>query len=293
VGPIASALACADLLALDTGKTTHAVGIAASRTGGLLANVGSHTKALHCGDAAAHGLESALLASRGFTANADALGGPRGWGHAFFGDAFDTGPLLEPIGAGRALEPGPSWKLFPSQFATHFGITAALDARAQIAAFDWRDIERVELVAPSMPYIDRSAPHTGLDGKFSWQYTAVIALLDGKVEPASFADSRRFSDDAVRLLARTKLIADPAISGAFDRMHVEITVHLADGRAISSRCDAPLGCWRRPVEETTVLSKARGLLQSVLSEEKLAQVLAAAMQPLDRFGVRALLAPLQ
>ena len=69
VGPLATALACADLLDLDASATTAAVGIAASRTGGLLGNVGSHTKALHCGDAAAHGLEAALLAQRGFTAS--------------------------------------------------------------------------------------------------------------------------------------------------------------------------------------------------------------------------------
>ncbi len=130
VGPIAAALACADFLGLDATAATMAVGIAASRTGGILANVGSHTKALHCGDAAAHGLEAALMAGRGFTANTDALAGPRGWGHAFFGANFDADALLAPIGAGRALVPGPSWKLYPSQFGTHFGISAALDARA-------------------------------------------------------------------------------------------------------------------------------------------------------------------
>jgi 2-methylcitrate dehydratase PrpD len=31
----------------------------------------------------------------------------------------------------------------------------------------------------------RPHPQSGLDGKFSFQYTAAIALLDGKIEPAS------------------------------------------------------------------------------------------------------------
>ena len=66
-----------------------AVGIACSRSGGLLANVGSMTKALHCGDAAANGVQAAQLAAAGFTADTDALGNPRGWGASLFGSTFD------------------------------------------------------------------------------------------------------------------------------------------------------------------------------------------------------------
>jgi aconitate decarboxylase len=292
VGPIATALACAELLGLDAVRTTAAVGIAASRTGGLLANVGSQTKALHCGDASAHGLEAALLAARGFTANPDALGGPRGWGHAFFGECFDPAALLGPIGEGRALQPGPSWKLFPSQFATHFGITAALDARAQIDGFRPGDVRRVELRAPPMPYIDRPAPESGLDGKFSWQYTAAAVLLDGRVDPATFTNERRFAADAGVLLERFTLIADPSISGAFDRMHVEIAVHLADGRVVRARCEAPLGSWRRPVGADAIVKKARGLLTTAIGSGRAETALAAIMQAPPDFEVRALLAPL-
>ena len=95
VGPLAAALACGDLLGLTGERLAAAVGIAASRCGGLLANVGSMTKALHCGDAAANGVEAAMLAFAGFTANPDALGGARGWGVSLFGPGFDTEPYVE------------------------------------------------------------------------------------------------------------------------------------------------------------------------------------------------------
>ncbi|HEY4296292.1 MAG TPA: MmgE/PrpD family protein [Paraburkholderia sp.] len=296
VGPLAAALACAELLGLDASSATAALGIAASRCGGVMANIGSQTKALHCGDAAAHGLEAALLARRGFTASPDALGGPRGWGHAYFGDGFTIAPLLAPLGAGRALEPGPSWKLFPSQFATHFGIAAALDARAQIEAssrFGAHDIARIELHAPAMAYIDRAHPKTGLDGKFSWQYTATIALLDGKVEPASFTDQRRFADDTQALLDRFTLRADPGISGALDKMHVEIAVHLQDGRIVTSRCDAPPGSWSRPVGAEAVTKKARDLLENALGRERAEHTLKSATQPAPLLSVRTLMACLR
>ena len=293
VGPIASAFGCATLLGLDAEATTAAIGIAASRTGGLLANVGSHTKALHCGDGAAHGLEAAQLAQRGFTANPDALGNPRGWGNAFFGSNFDTAALLAPIGRGRALVPGPAWKLFPSQFATHYAITAALDIRAQIAQFDAARIRRIELRAPVMPYIDRPAPDSGLAGKFSWQYTATIALLDGAVEPESFTDRRRHADDVNPMLGRFELTGDPSIVGDWENMFVEMTVHLDDGSVVATRCDAPIGSWRRPVAAAAVIAKATGLLETTLGKDRARAVLTASTQPVERFSVRELMATLR
>lgn len=285
VGPIASALACADLLGLDAEKATMAVGIAASRTGGLLANVGSHTKALHCGDAAAHGLEAALMAHDGFTASDDALAGPRGWGNAFFGAKFDTAPLLVPIEEGRALVPGPSWKLYPSQFGTHFGITAALDVRRQLGAVRADEIDRVELRVPSMPYIDRPLPQTGLEGKFSWQYTAALALLDGKVDTATFTDARRHCADVESLLQRFALIADPDIPGKFDDMHVVMTVSLANGTVASAQCDTPLGSWRRPVGADLILAKARSLLEAAVGTSRMQAVLDAVLRPAAHMSI--------
>ena len=200
VGAIAAALACSDLLELSGERAAAAAGIAASRCGGLMANIGSMTKALHCGDAAANGVEAAMLAATGFTSNQDALGGPRGWGASLFGATFDPSHLVALITTGRALDPGSAWKLFPSQFATHFAITAALEAREAIGGDAIGRIRRIELRTPPMPYIDRPHPESGLDGKFSWQYTAAAALLDGKVDPASFSNSRRFAADMAALL---------------------------------------------------------------------------------------------
>lgn len=291
VGAPATALACGDMLGLNREQLAAAVGIASSRTGGVLANVGSMTKALHCGDAAANGVQAAMLAAQGFSADPDALGNARGWGASLFGPTFDRQPLLAPIGQGRALNPGPAWKLFPSQFATHFGITAALAARDAMGDSTAIRIARVRLRTPPMPYIDRPHPQSGLDGKFSWQYTAVIALLDGKVEPASFEDARRFRGDAVELLERTVLINDPTISGRFDQMHVEIEIELDDGTMIRRRCDAPLGSWSRPVSDDRVMEKARALIAGVLGATK-AMAIERAIATTADFPVRPMMAVL-
>lgn len=287
VGPLASAIACGDFLGLDENQLVAAVGIAASRASGILANVGSMTKALHCGDASRSGLEAALLAEKGFTADSDALAGPRGYGQAYFGERFDLTPLQAPLLVGRALNPGPAWKLFPSQYATHFVITAALDCRSRIA--DPSTIQSVKVVTPVMPYIDRPTPSSGLDGKFSLQYCAVVALLDHRVNLASFTDERRFSADAISLLANTHLTQTSEISGRFDEMHVDVTVTLTDGTQVLQRCAAPLGSWSRPIVPKDIEDKAHDLLDPRLSSQDNQAFWDMLAQPAEHIQISALL----
>ena len=175
-GPFGAAVAAGHLLGLGANQLTHAIGISASRAASVLANVGTMTKSTHCGHAASLGLEAALLAARGFTANADTFGARQGYSDTFHAD-FKADVLL---GFGqspwRIVTPGYAIKMFPSQYGTHFGITAALELQARIP--DPAQIRSVLLTTPVMRYVDRPRPKTGLDGKFSMQYTAAAALLD-------------------------------------------------------------------------------------------------------------------
>jgi aconitate decarboxylase len=257
VGPIGSAIACGLLLRLDAEALCHAVGIAASRAGGVLINVGSMTKALHCGAAAADGLEAAQLAARGFTADPDVLDGPRGYLRAFFGDDTDNDALTvdAPL---AATDPGPAFKFYPSQYGTHFVISAALALRASLP--DDARIETVTITCPPMPYVDRPSPASGLAGKFSFQYVAAVALLDGWVNLASFTDARRFRADVEALLTRIKIKSDPGREGRFDRMRVDLEVQLAGGTRRRSMCDGPDGIWGRPVTGDRLATKARDCL---------------------------------
>jgi aconitate decarboxylase len=243
-----------------------AIGIAASRAGSVLANVGSMTKALHCGDATAHGLEAALLAARGFTADPDALDGPRGFCSAYFGDTFQASRLVEPLVAPRALDPGPAWKLFPTQYGTHYAITAGLDCHQAMGGR--RDIAKVEATVPFMPYVDRPRPKSGLDGKFSFQYAIAAALLDGEVTVATYADERRFAPDMVALLERITLVPDETIPCTVDAMWVELKVTASDGTVTVKRCDAPIGSWGRPVGRDRLDAKVRGLLDGAVGAGK-------------------------
>jgi aconitate decarboxylase len=243
-GVMGAAVTAGHLLGLDRDRLAHALGIAGSRAGALLANIGSMTKATHCGYAAASGLDAALLAARGFTAHPDILGAPRGFVETFFPQEFDRRKLLGYGKPFRVVEPGLAIKIYPSQFATHWAIAAALELQPKIT--DPARIARVVMRTPVMTYCDRAQPATGLEGKFSFQYTAAAALLDGEVGIDSFTDARRFRSDMVALLGKIELVQDPDIPGEWRGMRVAIEAELRDGRKLKAACDGPRGVWGQP-----------------------------------------------
>ena len=245
IGVMGSAVTAAHLLNLNPSQLTHALGIAASRASGLPANTGSMVKCTHCGNAAAAGLESALLAARGFTANPDIFAAPRGYVETFFPAHFDYDALFEFAHPYRCADPGMAIKFYPSKYPTHFAITAALEARAAIG--DPAHIRAVRITTPEIADANRPQPRSGLEGKFSFQYTAAAALLDGRVGISSFNDERRFRADMVELLGKTSVVYDPGIPQDTRTMHVTVEVTLADGATHSRTCRKPPGTWGEPV----------------------------------------------
>ena len=287
-GALGSAVVAAHLLGLDLQALRYALGIAASRAGSLLANVGSMTKCTHCGNAAAAGLDSALLAARGFTANADVLEAHKGLIVTFFPDGFDGERLLGWGKPWRVVDPGLAIKLFPSQFGTHFAISAGLDIHRQLAGGD--AIEAVRIVSPLMKYTDRPQPATGLDGKFSLQYGACAAILDGKVGIDSFTDARRFSADMEALLKKTTLTQDASIPGDFHHMHIAIEADLAGGRTLKAICRGPQGAWGVPLDPAAHREKLTDCLRRALPAADVARLieLSGRLETLDAAGVAAL-----
>ena len=289
-GPFGAAVAAGHLLGLGADQCAHAIGISASRAASVLANVGTMTKSTHCGHAAALGLEAALLAARGFTANADTFGAKQGYADTFHADF--RADVLRKYGQSpwRIVTPGYAIKMFPSQFGTHFGITAALEIAKKLP--DVVAIRAVVLTTPVMRYVDRPRPKTGLDGKFSLQYTAAAALLDGSVDISTFTDTRLFQPDMQELLAKIEVRQDASIPGRFEDMHVDVHVTLADGRVLETRCTGPRGKWGTPpIADVEHLVKVRDCLGRRLAPAQVEDAinLASRFETLDAADVRTLM----
>ena len=262
-GTLGAVAGVARALDLDRRQTLMALGLAGSRIGSIAINTGTMTKSSHSGHAARMGVECAVLARMGWTANPD-LFGPKGFFDTFFGGRGEPQLLIEgfanPL---RMIEPGVGFKKYPSNYFTHRPIDAALALRAA-HAIDPRDIESVAVTFPRFEYVNRPFPETGLDGKFSVQYTTAIALLDGEVTVDSFTNERRRAQDAEALLPRVTLIFDDAIPADFDRMHAVVAVTLKNGARHSHRVDRLSGWLGEPLSREQRLKKFHSCARRVL-----------------------------
>lgn len=182
-GAIAAAAACASLRDLDPEAAAMAIAISASRSAGLIANVGTMTKPLHAGNAAHAGVISARLAQAGFTAAHDAFEHAPG-----FLTAFSPGGAIDIDSPVRA---GAEWRLcgdnrvgtkqYPLCYYTHRAIDGMLDL-LQAHPVNAADVERVSIsISPRNAAILRyDLPQTGLEAKFSVQFALACAIVAGR-----------------------------------------------------------------------------------------------------------------
>ena len=258
MGPMGSAAAAAHMLKLDAKQFANALGMASSRCAGLPANSGSMVKCTHCGNAAQAGLEAALLAARGFTAHPGIFEAKHGYVEVFFPQRFDYDALFAFGKPWRFVDPGMAIKFYPSKYPTHFAITAAIEARKTIK--DLTQIRAVKIVSPEILDANRPQPRVGLEGKFSLQYAAAAALLDGSVGIQTFSDERRFAADMVDLLGKITLEFDPSIPPDTKNMHISVEATLADGSVHKGVCHKPPGTWGIPVDAAQHRAKIRDCL---------------------------------
>jgi len=283
VGVMGATVAAAHLLQLDAAQLANALGIAASRCSGVSANTGSMVKCTHCGNAAASGVDAALLAQLGFTANPAIFEARAGYVATFFDAGFDYAALLAFGRPFRCVDPGMAIKFYPSKYPTHYAIGAALELRRAIP--DVSRVTALRIVTPEIDDADRPQPRSGLEGKFSFQYTAAIALLDGAVGIASFTDERRFRADVTALLGKISLMRDATIPRDTRTMRVEIEADLSDGARERAVCTKPPGSWGAPVDPALHAQKMRDCLRARLAPEQLAPVLAA-LDRLEQLNAR-------
>jgi aconitate decarboxylase len=265
-GLMGATTAAGKLLALSMDQLVMAYGIAASRAGSVVANIGSRTKSTHCGHAARMGVECALLAKVGWTAHPDIFGD--GGILETFAPSFgppDLGKVSEGFGAPyRIVDPGVGFKKHPCHYFTHRPIDAALAMRSEYG-FMATDIDTVTVRFPPFPDTVRPAPATGLDGKFSVQYTTAAAFLDGRITIDTFSDERRFAPDMEAMLPRINVVLDPKIPLDFQTMYAVVEVALGDGRRLEKRIDKPRGMWGVPLTRDERVAKYRDCAARLLS----------------------------
>ena len=138
----------------------------------------------------------------------------------------------------------------------------------------------MEVTHPRFDYVNRPQPRSGLDGKFSVQYTTLAALLDGEVTVRTFADARLFAPDIAALLPQVHFVADDSIPLDKAKLHIVVKVWLKDGREVSKKIDNKVVGWLgskgNPPTREQRLKKFFACTREVLRESESERMLALA-----------------
>lgn len=223
-GTMAAAAAASKLLKLDVQSTRMALGIAGSEAGGLRRNFGTMTKPFHPGQVARNGVIAAKLASKGFTADPDIIEGRQGYADNFGGDKCNIPAMTKFLGKVYFLEEeGTRIKPWPCCGGNHQTLTGLL-ALCKEKKLRAEGVELVEHIGPNIPCTGallRTEVRQGLEGKFTLAYNISAAIIDGKVDYATFTDKRAAKGDLQAFMARVRIVRNNDV--------VLRRPHIADG----------------------------------------------------------------
>ncbi|MDX1485391.1 MAG: MmgE/PrpD family protein [Alphaproteobacteria bacterium] len=227
VGPVGAALAASRLMGLDPRQTAVALGIATASSAGFRRNMGTMSKALSSGNAAAAGIDAAGLAARGFTADPEILEAPMGFvSSVALADERDITAITEGLGRPFALEGWPRIKRIPAVTPAHVLIDAAIELRDR----DDVVIEEIDSIRAAMTPLSlfrtevRDAESAGFCGPF----LIALALTHGAVTLDHYRQEV-FEDPQIRaLMARVENAEPSEMAGQ------TLIITLKDGREIAS-----------------------------------------------------------
>ncbi|ARK32588.1 MmgE/PrpD family protein [Halalkalibacter krulwichiae] len=255
LGTMGAAAACANLLKLNLEQCANTVAIAASMAGGLQKNFGSMTKSLHVGLAASHAIQSAKLAKSGFTGNTEIFGS-RGVFNAFSGGLEEeiVRTNMEAIHFGKPydlLESGLSVKKFPCCYGSHRFIHGALSLKQEYD-LSLDDIEEIVVTSQrrSLVPLVHKRPKTGLQGKFSAEYTVLTAIADGNVTLSSFEDSEVQRPAIQDLFSSVKVLEVKEKEEEINlRLPIEIQIKTKSGQTVKKAVLHAPGSKETPLSE--------------------------------------------
>jgi len=279
LGTLAAAAAAAKVLDLDPERIETALALAASLASGLRRNFGSMAKPFHAGHAARCGLESALLASRGFTASREVLEGEMGL-FALFGKrpsramikkmADELGRPYELTASGLAV------KQYPCCAGAHPAVDAALSLRRELqwkADAPDRVLVRVHPLLPRMMIYDR--PRTSLQAKFSLRYCVAAALEDGRLNRASFTGAALARSSVRSWMMKTDIRPDLGREGVKGEIptRAEVVFCWQGGRRLKKVVAKPVGSPDKPLPDEIMADKFEDCARGLLGRERVRRLL--------------------
>ena len=224
-GIFGAAVSAGKLLNLDEKQFSHALGLAATQSAGLVEMLGSMARVLNAGFAARNGIAAARLAAQGFEGPARPLEGLRGFMNVF-GGRNDPGQVTDALGKHWEMT-RVAYKPYPCGVVLHALIDACLAHRDELRAA--REIT-VALHPLAIERADRPQPRDAIEARLSAQHAVAVCALRGRAGPAEF-EERAADLEAFR--QRVRIVRD----GALDKMAAVLRL---GARTIAAPAAAPM-----------------------------------------------------
>jgi 2-methylcitrate dehydratase len=260
------ALGAAKLMRLTADETGHALSLALTPNLALAqARRGSLSSWKGCAGANAsrNAVFAAVLAKEGFTGPGAVFEGSGGFWDAVGRSDWPL-PDAPMIGETRT-------KSLPVCYHGQSSVFAALDLRERV---DVRQIEEIRVdgyqVAVFMMGSDASrwAPTTRETADHSLPYCIAIALLDGVLTRASFADERLRNPAVADLMCKVKVAEDPALSALYpESAPGRVTIRMRSGETHVAEIRYPRGHEKSPMDDGEIERKFRDLCAGPLGAE--------------------------
>jgi len=221
-------------------------------------------------DAARNAVFSALLAQGGMSGPAPIFEGEMG----FFKQVSGPFELKTSSFGGRGGTfklPETYIKYYPAEYHSQTAISAALELRKQIE--DPSLVESVEVATHEAGFTilakDRGKwrPSTKETADHSLPYIVGMALLEGKVDNATYSPKKMENERVLEFLQKITVAEDKALTALYPEkgMPNRITVRLRSGKTFAEEVLLPKGHPLNPLTDSEVEEKFRKLTRSFLS----------------------------
>lgn len=272
-GVFVAAASAGRALGLDADRMQHALGIAGSQAGGLMAaQEGAMVKRFHAGRAAQSGVYSAELAGRDFTGILNVLEASYGGYLAAYSDKPSAARLTDGLGT--------DWETTKVGYKPHASVTSihsALDALMHIMRTEGlkaADIASIRAGVSHMTFVHCAWEYKAQGvtaAQMNLYYGLAVIAHDGVAFVDQY-DEKRLADPALLdLIERTEAYEDAEIEamGPPFRHAATVTVKTRDDREFMHRILNRRGSPENPISADDVEYKFRNVARSCLPAEKL------------------------
>ncbi len=254
-GVIGAAAAAGKAIGLSEEQMLWAIGTGAMQSAGLVENLGTMAKNVTLGNAPRGGIMAALLAEEGFVSCDYPIEGRFGFLNVFSAAPPVISEVTDGLGSTWELMQN-SYKPYPSGVVFHPVIDACLELLD--GGLKPADIERI--VISGAPLLrergDRPTPSTGREALVSTKHCVAVSLLFGRAGVEEFTDAMVANPAVLAMGERVESIDDLTIPVEAAR----VTVNTKDGREVSAYVPIARGSLGRPMSDSDIEAKVRGLV---------------------------------